>query len=467
MSRQDSFSIEVDVPTGDPPAAARGAPRRSVPGRAPRPASWAPPLPLDRIPVPPPGASLSGPRSSAVRWLPPPPVAATASTAIPATAAPGASSSLPRPPAPVSSSPPSAQPPWLTTAPRVHEVPARRESVVGLPSAPASHLRSMPPVSEVAPPASLHSRSLPPALPSVPTPSSELRPRSIPPRLPEFGVQAASVPPGFQGGPARSVSFPAPSLAFVAPARSHRGASPSFPAPSVSYFPASPSVSFAPTNDFRGRRRRSRGFGPAFFLSVILSMTGAALVIEFRPEWIPTPAVHAIELARSEMLGLLGRGPSGRALPPPAPVVPSVMSTAPSPIPGPGGTLPTVAAPPPLASAPRVASEPPVFSVSSLPVAKDSSPASSRMTARPAPPPRAPVAAPVRVVTAAVATPVRTRPVAPQATPARPETADEAPVAEKRAPTKPAAAAPAAPAPAPGSLDDLIRKAVEADAKKK
>jgi hypothetical protein len=208
-------------------------------------------------------------------------------------------------------------------------------------------------------------------------------------------------------------------------------------------------------------RRRHRSLAALFAFSVLVG--AAVALVKLRPDAIPPGVSNAIVRARSSEVvqvieragsSLLARLPiqhEGHA----EPLVPSQVAVA-------THAAPSAEAPSPARAAetasepPKSANEPPTVSINALPVA-------------PAPVAPAPRAAPVRVRAAPIAAappPVRApAPVRPAPAPARPGPAEEPPVAVKPKPAPPPP--PAAPAPAPGSLDDLIRKAVEADAKKK
>jgi hypothetical protein len=210
-------------------------------------------------------------------------------------------------------------------------------------------------------------------------------------------------------------------------------------------------------------RRRGRSWAGLFAFSLVV---GASVTfVKLYPQAVPSSVSNAIARARSSTIvqniessgsSLLARLPiqhEGRAepLPQSAPANAShVASTA---------DAPAAPTPPPVAPAPepaKSANEPPTVSINSLPQA---------------PAPRA--AAPLRVRSAPAAaapSPARAQAVArPARAPARPApaAAEEQPVAVKAKPAPAPPPPPAAPPPAPGSLDDLIRKAVAADAKKK
>ncbi|MCL2449816.1 MAG: hypothetical protein FWD17_12785 [Polyangiaceae bacterium] len=161
---------------------------------------------------------------------------------------------------------------------------------------------------------------------------------------------------------------------------------------------------------------------------------------------------HAVQTVHGASAAGAPAAPA-RSLPAPArPAEPPAVDT---PAIGAGSAAPagTPATPNPLAP-------PPVVDISNLPVARHGPPARVPVAVPPAPPAAAPApraAHPPPAVHAAVAPP---KPTAND---------DDAPKAA--APPKPVPAphpvANTAPPPAPGSLDDLIRKAVEAESKKK
>jgi hypothetical protein len=212
---------------------------------------------------------------------------------------------------------------------------------------------------------------------------------------------------------------------------------------------------------FRPRRRRHRSLAALFAFSVLVG--AAVALVKLRPDAIPpsvantiararsSPVVQGIERAGSALLARLPIQHEGHA----EPLVPSSMAVA-------GRVGPSADAPSPARVAeaatevPKSVNEPPTVSINALRIAPAVTPGPVRAAPRPRAAPVAAAPAPVRAQATA-------RP-APQ--PARPVPAEE-PVAVKPKPAPAPPPPPAAPAPAPGSLDDLIRKAVEADGKKK
>jgi hypothetical protein len=178
---------------------------------------------------------------------------------------------------------------------------------------------------------------------------------------------------------------------------------------------------------------------------IVLCAVTAVGVVRLRPQWVPHqwvlyPSRAALARVRGSVLDLLGRR-IVLAAPTAARVSawPRVVSQQ------------DVATPAQVSSAPPPStSDVPSFLVSSLPVARPNW--------------RDPSKAAVHAKAATHATPARTRHV-PHAAPRRAvavrATPDEIP-APGAAQAAPVVAA--APAPAPGSLDDLIRKSVQADA---
>lgn len=185
--------------------------------------------------------------------------------------------------------------------------------------------------------------------------------------------------------------------------------------------------------------------------------------------WVASAAAPAFAQARTFVLARIAPTPHGESLVQgPATGTPSVVT--------PPDVAQAAAPPPPavtvsakdssLSARSATANDPPVIDVTALPVARaDSAPdAKAAPHAAPASPPRsmAPRAAPPRAaVTEAKPRPSR----APADDDSAPPAPKPAPVAKAPPPAPPPVNT--APAPAPGSLDDLIRKAVEADAKKK
>ncbi len=191
--------------------------------------------------------------------------------------------------------------------------------------------------------------------------------------------------------------------------------------------------------------RRARWPGRLALAVIVLCAVTAVGVVRLRPQWVPHqwvlyPSRAALARVRGSVLDLLGRR-IVLAAPTAARVSawPRVVSQQ------------DVATPAQVSSAPPPStSDVPSFLVSSLPVARPNW--------------RDPSKAAVHAKAATHATPARTRHV-PHAAPRRAvavrATPDEIP-APGAAQAAPVVAA--APAPAPGSLDDLIRKSVQADA---
>jgi hypothetical protein len=294
----------------------------------------------------------------------------------------------------------------------------------------------------------------PHALPRVHAPPSpEVHRRSAPTMPPQNRMPWAGLDPQ----PARS------SRASAAPARPGRTLSPQV-------------RSMSPYEDesiFRPRRRH-RSLAALFAFSVLVG--AAVALVKLRPDAIPPGVTNAIARARSSSVvqgieragsSLLARLPiqhEGHV----EPLVPSSVAMAGRVAPSTDTPVPTAAERPSTGwspahaaetEAPKSANEPPTVSINALPIA----PLPAAAAPRAAPPPPRPRAAPI----AAAPPPARAQAPAarPAPAPARPAPAEEQPVAVKPKPAPPPP--PAAPPPAPGSLDDLIRKAVEADAKKK
>ena len=391
MSRRDSDSgaaIDIDVDyvadlgrvaersQMDPNLARISVVRR----RAPRPPTWPPPLPADRVPVPPPkGARVSQPPPA----LPPPPLV------------------------------PSFGPPVVRSVP-ASRPPARAPSYAPAPAASYAPVRPAP-------------------LPSHPSRAPSYAPVSA----------TASTVPGWQ---ATGSAWPAPSPI----ARSV-----------VPFRPASPVAPALSLQEEAVFGRRSRGSRAKWIgLLVVLSLAGGVVL----RDRLPAPLVDGVHAAMAHPSQWLGdrvaaiRGePKGHPLPAPPPP-PVAVTPAPPPAPVVPPTPPSPAAAAPKAGAPS--SSPPEFSVSSLPVANAAAAAPARAAAytppparpRPAPRPTPAAAAPVAAAQDSDDEPVKAAP--PKAV-AKPAPAPVAPVVTNSAPP-----------PAPGSLDDLIRKAVAADQKK-
>jgi hypothetical protein len=312
--------------------------------------------------------------------------------------------------------------------------------------------------------------SWPPPLPAdripVPPPGRALAVAPAPSIPPPPYARPASYPPPAASGVMPVARAPqAPALGFAPPA------SRSFVAPAPRAVPASR----ARLDDNPFARRRSSGRRWATLLFFMALVGGAVAVFELRPDlippavrrpvavWVADPVRQWVGDARAFVAARVTPTPQGQGL---APVVPSTPAP-PSAQTVASTLMPSVVAAPQAitaASSPAPASgksDPPVVDVSTLPVAHgDTVPAARalpRVTSA-APPPRAVAPSPAPPPRAVAASP------APRPTPApRPAAlAEEAP--------SPKAAPPpvnTAPAPAPGSLDDLIRKAVEAESKKK
>ena len=231
---------------------------------------------------------------------------------------------------------------------------------------------------------------------------------------------------------------------------------------------------------------RSRGWRRArwtTFLVVMALVGGAATVAKVRPQaippgvaqslgryagptahWMASTALPALAQARAFVVERVAPTPHGESL---------AQSLGSTPLGAPSDLTAAVASPvaaavvPVSAKAPSptgAASDPPVVDVSTLPVAhaERAAEAASPKPAARATPASLPYASAPRAAPRAAAPEAKARP-------ARAADDDEAPVA-KVVPVAKVAPPPvvnAAPPPAPGSLDDLIRKAVEADAKKK
>jgi hypothetical protein len=196
--------------------------------------------------------------------------------------------------------------------------------------------------------------------------------------------------------------------------------------------------------------RRTRWSGWLALAVLVLCAATAVGVVTLRPRWVPHPAQAALARVRGSVLAFLGRrierpAPTRTWVAAPPPVV--------SPEVAPPARTGAVATPSSVANVP-------IFLVSSLPVAHADWRDPSKATVRPKAASHGP--APVRTRHAQHAAGLHHAPVATGSTP------DEVtpPPASNTAPEPLPIAAAAGPAPAPGSLDDLIRKSVLADAKK-
>jgi hypothetical protein len=190
--------------------------------------------------------------------------------------------------------------------------------------------------------------------------------------------------------------------------------------------------------------RRARWPGRLALTVLVLCAATAVGVVTLRPQWVPHPSRMALARVRGSVLDLLGRrmvlaAPTAARVSVPPRAVPADVAP-PAQVHG---------APPPSVS------DVPVVLVSALPVAgadwRDPSKAAAHAKA-------ATHAAPTRTRHAWHAVPRRAVGVRP--------TPDDATRTGVQAAAQPAPVAAGAPAPAPGSLDDLIRKSVQADAKK-
>jgi hypothetical protein len=190
--------------------------------------------------------------------------------------------------------------------------------------------------------------------------------------------------------------------------------------------------------------RRARWAGRLGLAVLVLCAVTAVGVATLRPQWVPHPSRAALARARGSVLDLLGRR-----------IVLAAPTAARVSVP-PRAVPPDVATPAQVHSAPPPSiSDVPIFLVSALPVARADW--------------RDPLKAAVHAKAATNAAHARTRHVSHavlrRAVGARP-TPDEVTRPAVQAAPQPPPVAGAAPAPAPGSLDDLIRKSVQADAKK-
>ncbi len=296
-------------------------------------------------------------------------------------------------------------------------------------------------------------RQLPPAGgPVRPAPRAP-RPASWPPPL---AAHEIPVPP--PGMPPRS-AFPAPldspPTSTVRPTQLARWGPPVTTAP----FAATPLSSRDVETDDNPFTRRSRRARRRFAFALFLLCSGGIAFASLEPQLLPAPvarfvcplgrwarsrALPPLAHAREWVLARVAPIPQGRALAPPV----ASPFVAPNPPPAALVIPPCL---PPAAAASSPPSAPPVVDVSALPVARTADPVvpAVRTFAPPAPPRPAPVHA-----SGPSLPPPRSKPAPEQ----------EAPKVAMAVRPPPARAAPA---PAPGSLDDLIRKAVEADAKKK
>jgi hypothetical protein len=210
-------------------------------------------------------------------------------------------------------------------------------------------------------------------------------------------------------------------------------------------------------NPFARRPRKGRW---AAFVIIVALVGGAGALAKFRPQalppavaqpvgrWVAEPASRWVTHLRSAVQAYLAPTPRGQSL-----EVASAASPAPPPVAAsPARMAPASAAAVTTVSSSTAAGDLPVVDVSALPLAHADSATAPKVTVHPPP-----------------VTPART--VVPAQAPHPAPTPRPAPVAAADAPPKAAPAPPppvnTAPAPAPGSLDDLIRKAVEADSKKK
>ncbi len=324
------------------------------------------------------------------------------------------------------------------------------------------------------------------------------RPESWPPPLPPDRIP---VRPPHGGGPKSASAVPAPPAAWGSPAVARlRSAVPSLASASQGAAGSAPSSRVVPTPleasvnaaGVSPHPRRWRWVG-LVLASIVAASTA---VIKVRPEVLPPRVSQAVArtghsagtafvvvrarverfggearrvtgalvlapvarllssmaAAGSQRAALPPRGGGAQPLsgdaPPPAGPIPPVLH--PDSAPSPAAQRVGAATPSPSGSGlQQPASEPPLVSFASLPVA----PAARLATTRPTGRSSAITGTPARARAAAAAHP----PV-----PATSSIHDQAGSSETRA--TPAAAQ--GPAPAPGSLDDLMRKAVEADSKK-
>ncbi|HSY22416.1 MAG TPA: hypothetical protein VK841_09895, partial [Polyangiaceae bacterium] len=233
----------------------------------------------------------------------------------------------------------------------------------------------------------------------------------------------------------------------------------------VPFRPASPvAAALSPTEEAVFGRQNGGGRGKWIGLLVVISLAGGVVLRDRLPaplvDGVHAAIAHPSQWLADRVAGIRGV-PKGHPLPAPPPVAAAPVA----PMVPPPATV-TLAAPPTAPSpatagtSAGAASSPPVFSVSSLPVANAAAAAPARAASY-TPPPARPRPAP-RPAPAAAAAPVA----------AAAHDSDDEPVraAPPKPIAKPAPIAPvvtnAAPPPAPGSLDDLIRKAVAADQKK-
>jgi hypothetical protein len=313
------------------------------------------------------------------------------------------------------------------------------------------------------------------------------RPASWPPPLPAHRVPVPP-PSGRRGDDPPSVVWP---IAPLEPPLRYE------PDPRAAFWGLSSSTAAPPAvaDDDNPFRRRSRWTGWLAALTLLAMMGAAGAVAELRPRWVPRSVARSF--IRADAMGRHGLGVvrdaamragavtlrgmsvgrdaalracavvTARVVPQPHGVSVAAASSAPP--------RPPEPPPPPSATGLSVsasATEPPEISVTALPQAPADSPTGVALAIHPAaaspgPKPRG----------ATPATPQArgARPLAASPTVRRASSASPAPAAVEgqgatgsRAASTPLLSTPRpAPAPAPGSLDDLIRKAVEADAKKK
>jgi hypothetical protein len=192
--------------------------------------------------------------------------------------------------------------------------------------------------------------------------------------------------------------------------------------------------------------------------------------------WLTVVAGPAVAQARAFVVARVAPTPHGEglaqsqaatgALVPTVPTVPTPPTATEASAPAVAAAPPVVQAAPPVVKPASASNEPPVVDISALPVARSVAP--PPVAARPAVAPRpAPLPMPAPHVVAHAAPVART--ASPSSRPPA-DDSDEAPppkVAAKTVAPPPPPPVNTAPPPAPGSLDDLIRKAVEAESKKK
>jgi hypothetical protein len=236
-------------------------------------------------------------------------------------------------------------------------------------------------------------------------------------------------------------------------------------------------------NPFARRSRRGRRWAAFFVVAALVG--GCVAVAKLRPQAVPPVVAHSVERyagpvtrwvastaapafaqARTFVLARVAPTPHGESLAQdPAAGTPSVVT--------PPEVTQAAAPPPPavtvsakdsaLSARSATANDPSVIDVMALPVARADSAADAKAAPHGAPPSPARGAAPRPAPLRSAVTEAKPRPSrAPADDDSAPAPAPKpAPVAKAPPPVN------TAPAPAPGSLDDLIRKAVEADAKKK